>query len=671
MSTKPLPLWIMLAVALQGTVAAAQNTAAGAGPPAVVQPGAAEPHWDLDALGKAPKVHPAEAPLAKDVRSLFYEGPRFQQRFTRVFAYYGAPKLPAGVKAPGMVLVHGGGGTAFDAWVRLWNGRGYAAIAMDLCGCVPIGSYGKWKRHDAGGPPGWGGFDQIDWPLEDQWTYQAVADVLLAHSLLRSFPEVDAERIGVTGISWGGYLTCLVAGVDPRFRFAAPVYGCGFLGDNSCWLPQFAKMGPEKAGRWLRWWDPSAYLRRAKMPMLWVTGTNDFAYPMDSLQKSYRSAPGPRTLCLRVRMPHGHGGAGENPAEIHAFAESVLNQGLPLPKITGQGREGEQVWAAFESRSPIKKAELHFTCQTGKWQDRTWETTEARVDQGRGRVTAKLPPRTRVYYLNLIDQRDLVVSTEHEEILDAAPPAQPKRVLLLGQTRDHPPGTHEYLSGLHVLARCLQGVAGVEAKILNVDGDWPEGPELIRAADGLVLYLGEGGRWMQAEPKRSEAIAALAARGGGIVGIHWAIGAKDARYVPGHLKWMGGMHGGPDRKYTFTTTDLTLVAPHHPIARGLEPFRLKDEFYYQLKFAKEGTVIPLVSAAIGGTPETCAWAFERPDGGRSFGFCGMHDHINWGLASCRRLIAQGVLWTLNVPIPEKGLPVDVAEEDLAIRPSPK
>ncbi len=220
---------------------------------------------------------------------------------------------------------------------------------------------------------------------------------------------------------------------------------------------------------------------------------------------------------------------------------------------------------------------------------------------------------------------------------------KPKRVLLLGQTRDHPAGTHEYMSGLHVLGKCLQGVPGLEAKILNADGDWPEGPGLIREADGIVLYLGEGGRWMLADAKRREAIAALAARGGAIVGIHWAIGARDAKYIPGHLKWMGGMHGGPDRKYTFSTADLTLVAPKHPITRGVEPLRLKDEFYYQLKFAKQGKVTPLVAASIDGKAETCAWAFERPDGGRSFGFCAMHDHVNWGLVPCRRLIAQGVL----------------------------
>ena len=372
--------------------------------------------WDMKVLGNAPKTYPAETPVAKEVTPVFYDGLPWRKQPTRVFAYYGMPKVAPGTKVPGMVLIHGGGGTAFDSWVRLWNSRGYAAIAMDTCGCVPIGSYGKWQRHDAGGPAGWGGFAQVDEPAEDQWTYHAVADVVLAHSLLRSLPGVDPERIGVTGISWGGYLTCIVSGVDARFRFAVPVYGCGFLGENSTWVPQFEKMGTEKATRWLSHWDPSVWLRHSKMPMLWVTGTNDFAYPMDSLQKSYRLAKGPHTLCLRVRMPHGHGGAGENPAEILAFAENQLRDKPPLGKITGQGRDGEQAWVTFASASPLKRAELNYTCQSGRWQDRKWETTAAEVDAEAHKVSARLPDGVKVYYFNLIDQQDLVVSAEHNEL---------------------------------------------------------------------------------------------------------------------------------------------------------------------------------------------------------------------------------------------------------------
>jgi cephalosporin-C deacetylase-like acetyl esterase len=372
---------------------------------------AAQASWEFEKLSKTPAVHPASGIEAAGMKALFYEGVPWKGNPTRVFAWYGAPKAEG--KVPAMVLVHGGGGTAFEAWVRLWNERGYAAIAMDLCGCVPKKEKQGWTRHEHGGPPGWGGFDQIDGPESDHWTYHAVAAVLLGHSLLRSFPEVDAGKVGVTGISWGGYLTCIVSAVDPRFRFAAPVYGCGFLGEDSTWLGTFAGMGKEKAEKWLGLWDPSRYLARTKMPMLWVNGTNDFAYPLGSYRKSYRLPPGERTLAVRVRMAHAHGGPGEKPEEIHAFANALFKGGAPLAKVTGQGEEKNKAWATFTSKSPVAKGELNFTKDPGKWQKRKWETVPAELSAGR--VSAEVPEGASAFYLNLVDDRGLVVSTEHVE----------------------------------------------------------------------------------------------------------------------------------------------------------------------------------------------------------------------------------------------------------------
>lgn len=375
--------------------------------------------FDLETLSKVPEEFPAEGHIADGVRSLFFQGPNYKDRPTRIFAWYGVPaddttKDPVSGKFPAVVLIHGGGGTAFDRWVRLWNSRGYAAIAMDLCGCVPVGTYGKWQRHELGGPAGWdASFSQLDDPIEDQWTWHAVSAVALAHSLIRSYPEIDADRTGVTGISWGGYLTCIVAGVDHRFKFAAPVYGCGFLGENSAWLSSFQKIGKEKADLWLNQWDPAAYLGNVQMPMLWVNGTNDFAYPMDSWKKSYLLPMSDRTLCLRVRMPHGHGPAGENPEEIHVFANSILKHGNPLAAVTKQSRVDAVIAAEFGSVVPITKAELCFTRGTGRWQDREWQTLPAEIDPLSFRVTAKMPDDATVCYLNLFDDRNCVVSTEH------------------------------------------------------------------------------------------------------------------------------------------------------------------------------------------------------------------------------------------------------------------
>ena len=377
--------------------------------------------FDLEALSKTPEVFPADDKQIEGVKTLYYAGPLYKGKQTRIFAYYGVPTQAGDAsnsqqKFPAMVLIHGGGGTAFDRWVKLWNSRGYAAIAMDLCGCVPVGINGKWQRHEFGGPPGWdASFSQLDDPIEDQWTYHAVSAVALGHSLIRSYPEVDADRIGVTGISWGGYLTSIVAGVDHRFRFAVPVYGCGYLGDNSAWLPSFEKLGAEKSALWLKQWDPAQYLGAVRMPMLWVNGTNDFAYPMDSWKKSWMLPKSPQTLCLRIRMPHGHGPAGENPEEISVYANSFLKHGKPLATITEHGIRNNQVWATFKSEIPIVKAELCFTRSTGKWQDREWETLPAQIDNAASQAAGDVPADATVFYLNLFDDRQCAVSTEHTE----------------------------------------------------------------------------------------------------------------------------------------------------------------------------------------------------------------------------------------------------------------
>ncbi len=372
------------------------------------------PMWDMKRFGKAPKTYPAEGFASEGCRAIYYEGPPYEGKPTRIFAWVGLPKMEPGQKVPAMVLVHGGGGTAFDYWVRLWTSRGYAAIAMDTCGCVPKGTYGNWDRNEEfGGPPGWGGFNQINDPREDQWTFHAVASAILANSLLRSMPEVDPDRIGLTGISWGGYLTCIIAGADQRFKLAAPVYGCGFTLDME-FAGSVTGLGKEGADRWMRWWDPSSYLGAATMPMLWVTGSNDFAYTFNALQKSYRLPKAPHTLCIRLRMPHGHGGAGENPEEIHAFADSILMHGDPLAKITGQGRDGDKVWVTYEGKVPVVKAELNITKDRGRWQDRLWVAEPAKVEADR--VTATLAEGVTTYYINLYDARDCVVSTEHVEL---------------------------------------------------------------------------------------------------------------------------------------------------------------------------------------------------------------------------------------------------------------
>ena len=174
-----------------------------------------KPLWDLAALSHAPTAEWGERKGL--VQEVYYAGEPLNGKPTRVFAYYAKPDGPGPGPFPGMVLVHGGGGKAFSDWALHWAQRGYAAIAMDLSGSGPNG------RLPDGGP------DQSDAvkfrPFEDSdarnmWTYHAVAAAIRAHSLLAAQPGVDKKRIGLTGISWGGYLTCIIAGLDHRFKAA-------------------------------------------------------------------------------------------------------------------------------------------------------------------------------------------------------------------------------------------------------------------------------------------------------------------------------------------------------------------------------------------------------------------------------------------------------------------
>ncbi len=371
--------------------------------------------WDIASLSSPPAVFPSDSIHVSDdrIRALFFESTPYRGKPTRVFAWIGVPRLPAGELAPGIVLLHGGGGTAFESWVKLWVDRGYAAIAIDHFGGLPDPLDAKARpRNPAGGPVGGGAtFSQLGEPLNDQWPFHAVTAAVRALSLLRAEPGVDPDRIGVTGISWGGYLTCLFAGVDSRLRFAIPVYGCGNYKDT-VFAGAISKRPAAESALWFSHWDASNYLSSVRAPMLWANGTNDHFFWLPAWQQSYRQTPAERrTLALRVAMPHGHPPAGD-PPEVLAFADSIV-RGAPALAVVGSMKlEGETVTASYHSARPIIRAELNYCVESdGPWEQRKWLTTPATVTSAS--VSVKLPADATVYYLNLIDDRGCIVSTEH------------------------------------------------------------------------------------------------------------------------------------------------------------------------------------------------------------------------------------------------------------------
>jgi dienelactone hydrolase len=362
--------------------------------------------WNLRSLRQTPTS--TLGTKTEWVQEVYYTGEPFQGKPTRVFAYLGRPTSGKG-PFPAMLLVHGGGGKAFKEWAEYWAKRGYVALAMDTAGNGPNG------RLADGGP------DQNDDvkfrefeenEARDMWTYHPVAAVIRGHSLLASLPEVDAHRIGITGISWGGYLTCLVAGLDDRLKVAVPVYGCGFLGDNSVWKSsRLDNKSTTSRERWLRLFDPGQYLDGTECPILFLNGSNDFAYPLDSYQKSYqRVRRSLRTVSVVVKLPHGH--IWTFP-EVDHFVDNILRRHVaPLPQVSPIRQTHDSLSVRVKSKLPLSGAALHYAVDSGAWQGREWKTLPATI--GKGVVSAVIPSdRPIACYLSITNQLKLRVSSEH------------------------------------------------------------------------------------------------------------------------------------------------------------------------------------------------------------------------------------------------------------------
>jgi hypothetical protein len=75
---------------------------------------------------------------------------------------------------------------------------------------------------------------------------------------------------------------------------------------------------------------------------------------------------------------------------------------------------------------------------------------------------------------------------------------------------------------------------------------------------------------------------------------------------------------------------------------------------------------PEVRASVAkGDPQVVAWAVQRADGGRGFGFTGGHFHKNWGIDAQRMLVLNAILWTAKAEVPSAGVVSKVTPEDLA------
>ncbi len=362
------------------------------------------------------------------VKAMWVQGVKMGGKDTKFFAYIGFPEgASASDPVPGVVLVHGGAGTAFPEWVKLWNDKGYAAIAMCNVGLAPsvagmpnpspTNVNGCWRNYLtaeelAADPrvltPYNDDMRTSQGKLDQMWMYHAVSQTMICNTLLRSDERVDADRVGITGISWGGVITSITIGYDNRFAFAIPVYGTGYLHESLGWIKyRFNAPGTAEL------WEPSLKLKNVKMPILWLGWSNDTPFSINSFDKSYADTASHAAMTFLQNQGHGYY-EGWGPAEIYRFADSVVKDGQPLTTCKTQPQASHNI--SFEINKPADAktvtAKVYYLTEPMTYApdndacqiQQRWKSTRATVSGTT--ITATLPDTADNFYVEIttVDQ---------------------------------------------------------------------------------------------------------------------------------------------------------------------------------------------------------------------------------------------------------------------------
>lgn len=271
--------------------------------------------------------------------------------------------------------------------------------------------------------------------------------------------------------------------------------------------------------------------------------------------------------------------------------------------------------------------------------------------------------------------------------------AADRKLVMIAGPVSHPPLMHEFKAGSMLLQKRLDVVPGLKTVLVTngwptkmVDGKKVDDNAVFEGADAVFIYCDGGANHPAVQKDRLAVLGALVKKGVGLGMAHYAVEVLADKGGPEWKDWIGGHYENSFSCNPIWEADYKTL-PEHAITRGVQPFKTKDEWYFNMRFreGKAGVKDILVATpsdavregpyvhpkgpyahilAAKGRPETMMWAVERPDGGRGFGFTGGHFHLNWQNDDQRRLILNAIVWLAKLDVPKGGInsaPVTDAE----------
>lgn len=399
--------------------------------------------------GKAPPITREIAPVPEDItvrRVLF----RIRDK-NEAYAVIATSKTPG--KHPGILVLHGSGGSAEEEKAMAWAERGYVAVAPDMPGLYSPLTHGNLPMSK--------GYADGRYSMQPDTRSSVIFDGMLAAmkalDLLRAQPDVDTDRIGVVGVSWGGTMTTMVCGLaGDKVRAGFAIYGCGFfdIGNwrgakpNPAMKPGSlsANMTAEEQDRWLRDLDPGRRAPNIKAAFFLAGAANDFFGWPDAVQATLDAIPGEKNHLYspnsnhKILVPGGTSfetiksvpgapqliGSRANwlAMEVQYFDYYLKGIGKPFPKVTVP-RTGDAHLARFTVAAPhpLTKTEVYWAkaYPPGVENDpdllrkaeleRQWTAIPA-AKTGDNTFEAKLPGEAAVWFALVSDDRPVTVSSD-------------------------------------------------------------------------------------------------------------------------------------------------------------------------------------------------------------------------------------------------------------------
>jgi hypothetical protein len=249
-----------------------------------------------------------------------------------------------------------------------------------------------------------------------------------------------------------------------------------------------------------------------------------------------------------------------------------------------------------------------------------------------------------------------------------------KRIVFVADTAPHGPrGNHEFLAAAIFLARGINDHYPNAYATVHTINKWPKD---LKYADAIIVLLNHGGSAV------NPAVKEATGRGAGFMAVHYGVEVNKGEQGEHYKKWIGGYFETFWSVNPWWTPDFKEL-PKHDITRGVKPFSVNDEWYYHMRFvdgmkgvtpilsalpplntihdegkkpSERGGNADVFEAVAAGKAQVMAWAYQRPDGGRGFGFTGLHKHDNLGNASMRTLLLNAVAWISKLDVPPAGVP---------------